>query len=161
MATMSQVEQTPEYAAALPYAGLSLRIVAAILDLIFLVSMAALFASIAGLHYLARTNWGDTDPSTEVQTTTFVIMSGFLIFLPLYFVLFWYWRGQTFGQMATRIAVTDRDGYHIHFWQAILRMFLWPVSILPLGLGITTMFFDKEFRMLHDMLSGTVVVELP
>ena len=161
MATMSQVEQSQEYAAPLPYAGLSLRIVAAVLDLVFIASMAALFASIAGFYFLARTNWGDNDPSNEVQITTFAIMSGFLIFLPFYFVLFWYWRGQTFGQMATRIAVTDRDGYHITFFQAILRMFLWPLSVLPLGLGITTIFFDREYRMLHDMLSGTVVVELP
>jgi uncharacterized RDD family membrane protein YckC len=161
MATLSQVEPAQEYAAPLPYSGLSLRVVAAILDLIFLLSVAALFASAAGLHYLLRTEWGDVDPTDEVQITTFVIMGSFLVFLPLYFILFWYWRGQTFGMMATRIAVTDRDGYHISLFQAVLRLIMWPLSVLPLGLGVTTMFFDREFRMLHDMLSGTVVVELP
>jgi uncharacterized RDD family membrane protein YckC len=161
MATMSQVEGAQDYAAPLPYAGLSLRVVAAILDGIFVLSLGALVAAAAGFYYLLRTSWGDVDPSNEVTATTFAIASGYVVLLPLYFLLFWYWRGQTLGMMATRIAVTDRDGYHISLWQAVLRMVLWPLSIIPLGLGITTIFFDREHRMLHDMLSGTVVVELP
>ena len=75
--------------------------------------------------------------------------------------LLWYWGGHTLGQVAVRVAVTDRDGYHISLRQSLVRLIVWPLSVLPLGLGVTTMFFDKEQRMLHDMLAGTVVVELP
>lgn len=158
---MSQVEQAQEYAPPLPYAGFSLRIVAAVLDSLFIISLAALVSAIAGFYLLARTSWGDVDPSDEVTATTAAILCGYLVLAPLYFILLWYWRGQTLGQMAVRIAVTDRDGYHLSFWQAIFRMLVWPISVLPLGIGVTTMFFDREQRMLHDMLSGTVVVELP
>ncbi|HEY5639239.1 MAG TPA: RDD family protein [Dehalococcoidia bacterium] len=161
MTTISQVEQVEEYAPPLPYAGLSLRIVSALLDGILMASLAALTAAAAGFYVLARTSWGDTDPSDEVYVTSATILCTFLIIAPLYFVLLWYWRGQTLGQQAVRVAVTDRDGYHISFWQALVRVVIWPVSVLPLGLGITTMFFDGEQRMLHDMLAGTVVVELP
>ncbi|MCH7484952.1 MAG: RDD family protein [Chloroflexi bacterium] len=161
MTTMSQVEQAQDYAPPLPYAGFSLRIVSAILDSVLMISLAALTAAAAGFYVLARTNWGDTDPSDEVYVTSATILCTFLILAPLYFVLLWYWRGQTLGQLAVRVAVTDRDGYHISFWQSLVRAIVWPVSVLPLGLGITTMFFDGEQRMLHDMLAGTVVVELP
>lgn len=161
MVTMSQAEQAPDYAPPLPYAGLSLRIVAGILDTVFMVSLAALIAAAAGFYVLARTSWGDTDPSDEVYVTSATILCTFFILAPLYFALLWYWRGQTLGQLAVRIAVTDRDGYHISFWQAVVRTVVWPLSIIPLGLGITTMFFDSEQRMLHDMVASTVVVELP
>jgi len=161
MATMSQVEQAQDYALPLPYAGFPLRIVSAILDSVFMIALAALTAAVAGFYILARTSWGDTDPSDEVYVTSATILCTFLILAPLYFVLLWYWRGQTLGQLAVRIAVTDRDGYHISFRQSLVRVLIWPISVLPLGLGITTMFFDREQRMLHDMLAGTVVVELP
>lgn len=161
MATMSQVEQAQDYAPPLPYAGFPLRVVSAILDGIFLIALAALIAAAAGFFVLARTNWGDTDPSDGTYVISATILCMFLIIAPLYFVLLWYWRGQTLGQLGVRVAVTDRDGYHISFRQSLVRLIAWPFSVLPLGLGITTMFFDSEHRMLHDMLAGTVVVELP
>lgn len=161
MATMSQVEQAQDYAPPLPYAGFPLRVVSAILDGVFLIALAALIAAAAGFFLLARTNWGDTDPSDGTYVISATILCAFLILAPLYFVLLWYWRGQTLGQVAVRVAVTDREGYHISLRQSFFRLIAWPFSVLPLGLGITTMFFDKEQRMLHDMLAGTVVVELP
>ena len=161
MATLSQVEQAQDYSPPLPYAGFPLRVVSAILDGVFLIALAALIAAAAGFFILARTSWGDTDPSDQTYVISATILCTFLILGPLYFVLLWYWRGQTLGQVAVRVAVTDREGYHISLRQSLVRLIVWPLSVLPLGLGITTMFFDKEQRMLHDMLAGTVVVELP
>ncbi len=161
MATLSQVEQAQDYSPPLPYAGFPLRVVSAILDGVFLIALAALIAAAAGFFILARTSWGDTDPSDQTYVISATILCTFLIVAPLYFVLLWYWRGQTLGQVAVRVAVTDREGYHISLRQSFFRLIAWPFSVLPLGLGITTMFFDSEQRMLHDMLAGTVVVELP
>ena len=161
MATLSQVEQAQDYSPPLPYAGFPLRVVSAILDGVFLIALAALIAAAAGFFILARTSWGDTDPSDQTYVISATILCTFLIVAPLYFVLLWYWRGQTLGQVAVRVAVTDREGYHISLRQSFVRLIAWPFSVLPLGLGITTMFFDSEQRMLHDMLAGTVVVELP
>ncbi len=158
---MSQVEAAHDYAPPLPYAGFSLRIVSAVLDGLCMISLAALTTAAAGFYVLARTGWGDNDPSDEVYVTSATILCTFLILAPLYFVLLWYWRGQTLGQQAVRVAVTDRDGYHISFWQSFVRVIVWPISVLPLGFGIATMFFDREQRMLHDILAGTIVVELP
>jgi uncharacterized RDD family membrane protein YckC len=63
--------------------------------------------------------------------------------------------------MATRIAVTDRDGYHISMWRALIRTVTLPLSLIPFGLGMVPILFDDESRALHDMLAGTVVLELP
>jgi len=166
MATTHDVQarddvQYEEYPA-LPYAGVGLRIVAAFLDLIFLASVFLLFFAAAGLYLLTQTDWGnESDITNAEQWTAVAIVASFAFVIPLYFTLFWWWRGQSMGQMAVRIVVTDRDGYHIGPGRAFLRMLLWPLSILPLGIGLIPIIFDQESRALHDMITGTVVLELP
>ena len=146
----------------LPYAGAGLRIVGGILDLIVLASLFLLWASASGFYLLTVTDWGNDSVYTDAEGwTAIAILASFAVALPLYFFVFWWWRGQTPGQMAVRIVVTDRDGYHMSFWQALLRTILVPIAVLPLALGLVPMFFDKESRALHDMISGTVVLELP
>jgi uncharacterized RDD family membrane protein YckC len=146
----------------LPYASPSLRIVAAVLDLVVLGSLALIWASAAGFYLLTQTDWGNDSTYTSGQeTAAIIILASYALVVPVYFFALWSWRGQTVGQMAVRIMVTDRDGYHLSHWQALLRTLLLPVSVLPLGIGFFTMFFDKETRAVHDMISGTVVLEHP
>lgn len=159
-----RITQPPEYEElpALPYASVSLRIVAGLLDLIVLGSVFLIFASAAMLYLLLQTDWGNESNITDPEGYTAVaIAASFALFVPLYFVVLWWWRGQSIGQMATRIMVTDRDGYHMSGAQAILRTITWPLSVIPLGVGLLPMFFDRESRALHDIISGTIVLELP
>lgn len=146
----------------LPYAGLHLRIVAFILDTIVLASVFALFVAAAGLQLLLRTNWGaDSNYPDSVNWAGFLIILSFAVVPPWYFTSLWWSRGQSLGMMAVHIAVTDRDGYHLSFGRAFLRTLIWPLSFLPLCIGMLPMLFDGESRALHDMAAGTVVVELP
>ncbi|MDO8617067.1 MAG: RDD family protein [Dehalococcoidia bacterium] len=145
----------------LPYASVALRIVAGVLDLIVVVTVFALFVAGAGVFLLLRTNWGDSDISNADGWRAVIIILSFLAFVPWYFIALWWWRGQTLGMTAVRIAVTDRTGNHLSLARAMVRTFFWPLSVLPLGLGLIPMFRDHESRALHDILAGTVVVELP
>ncbi len=162
MAASGQVTSPPHtLPSPLPYAGVQLRIVAGILDLIVAASGLLLFAAVAALQVLIRTDWGASDVSDSETWVAGVIVLGYFVLLPLCFAALWAWRGQSVGQMAVRIIVTDRDGYRLSFRRALLRTVLWPLSVIPLGLGLATMFFDDESRTLHDMLAGTVVREYP
>ncbi len=166
MTTTPQAQVTkdasPEEYRALPYAGAGMRIVAAVLDLIVLGSIFLLFVAASGFYLLSQTNWGSDSNYTNAEGwTALAILASSAFVIPIYFFSCWWWRGQSVGQMAVRIMVTDRDGYHLTVWQALRRTFLWPLSALPLGIGFLTMLFDRESRALHDMLSGTVVLELP
>ena len=164
MAQMSQVDQEVRYEdlPPLPYAGFGIRLVAGVLDLIVLASVFLLFVSGAAFYLLVQTDWGNESSITSgEEATTIAILATFLLFVPLYFFALWWSRGQTFGQMATRIAITDRDGYHISGWRALLRTIVWPLSFIPAGVGLLPVFFDRERRSLHDMISGTIVIELP
>jgi uncharacterized RDD family membrane protein YckC len=88
----------------------------------------------------------------------------FLTYIP--FVLFaffvlWAMRGQSLGMMAVRIEVTDRDGEPLSPLRAAIRALVWPLSMLPLAIGALPVLVDEERRALHDMVAGTVVLELP
>jgi uncharacterized RDD family membrane protein YckC len=142
------------------YAGIMLRSVAFILDLMVSTSVFALFVAAGGLQILARSDWGDTDPSSEAVWVGVLIAGSFFVILPLYFILLWWWRGQTLGMMAVSIAVADRHGHVPTLKQAILRTLAFPLSFLPLMAGIATILVDHEYRALHDMIAGTIVVEI-
>jgi uncharacterized RDD family membrane protein YckC len=153
---------SPEEYLALPYAGAGIRIVATVLDLIVLGSIFLLFVAASGFYLLSQTDWGNQSTYSNAEGwTALAILASSAFVIPIYFFSCWWWRGQSVGQMAVRIMVTDRDGYHLTVWQALRRTLLWPLSALPLGIGFLTMLFDRESRTLHDMLSGTVVLELP
>ena len=147
--------------AALAYAGLQLRIVAFLLDAMVMISAFMLFVAAGGLQTLLRSDFGNVDP----PDSAFYVWAGFVLaFIPfaaLYFAGLWSWRGQTVGMMAVHIKVAGRDRYPLSFGRALARTLLWPLSIIPLGLGLVTIHFDRESRALHDILAGSVVLELP
>ena len=145
------------------YASLSLRIVAFILDLMVLISAwIILFLGSAFLFLLVRTAGLDRDPTdTEFWVAASIAVFGYLLFLPLYHILMWSWWGQTVGMMAVRIRVVGRDGRRISLGRAAVRLIAFVASTLPLFLGLVYALFDRQRRALHDLLAGTVVIELP
>ena len=147
--------------ARLPYAGLELRVVAFLLDTIVMVSFFMLFAAAGGLQTLLRSDFGDVDPPDSAFYVWVAFILAFIPFAVLYFAVLWSRRGQTVGMMAVHIKVAGRDRYPLSFGRALARTLLWPLSIIPLGLGLVTVLFDGESRALHDILAGSVVLELP
>ncbi len=145
----------------LPYAGLQLRIVAFILDAIVIVSFFMLLVAAGGLQTLLRSDFGDVDPPESAYYVWAAFILAFIPLTILYFALLWSWRGQSVGMMAVHIKLTTRDGRRLSFGRALLRTLTWPLSLLPLGLGLLPLIFDRENRALHDLLAGTVVLELP
>lgn len=142
----------------LPYAGLGLRIVAFILDCIVMFSFFCIFFSIGAAQVLLR--GGDDAPSAALWFLYIFPPVFFVFFAILFHIFLWHWRGQSIGMMAVRIAVTDLDGGHLTYSQAFVRAIFWPLSILPLGVGLLPVLFSHQRRALHDHISGTVVLEL-
>ena len=148
--------------ARLVYAGLQLRIVAFILDILVLVSFGMLFAAAAGAYLVVDSGFNDGNLSDRAPYVAVAIfLAYFLAFVPLYHVLLWSWWGQTVGMMAVRIKVLSRDGGRVSLRRSALRLLGYAASTLPLFLGLVIALFDRERRALHDHLAGTVVVELP
>jgi len=151
-----------DQSAALAYAGLQLRIVAFILDIMVLISFGMLFGAGIGAYLVVDSHLNDGNLSDRAPyVAAAVLLTYVLAFLPLYHILLWSWRGQTIGMMAVHIKLLSRSGGRVSLGRSALRLLGYAASAAPLFLGIVIALFDRERRTLHDRLAGTVVVELP
>src|SRR3972149_856375 len=95
----------------LAYAGLQLRIVAFILDVMVLISFGMLFAAAAGAYLIVDSSFNDGNLSDRAPYVAVAIFLVYVfLFVPLYHILLWSWRGQTFGMMAVHVQVLSRNG---------------------------------------------------
>lgn len=158
----SQRAAAADRPAALAYAGLQLRIVAFILDIIVLISFGMLILAGASAYLLVDFQLNDENLSDRAPYVfAAALVTYVLAFPPLYHVLLWSWRGQTVGKMAVHIKVLSRTGGRVPLRRSALRLLGYAASVVPLFMGIVIALFDRERRTLHDRLADTVVVELP
>ncbi|MDP2673353.1 MAG: RDD family protein [Dehalococcoidia bacterium] len=144
------------------YAGLQLRIVAFILDVMVLISFGMLFAATAGAYLIVDSSFNDGNLSDRAPYVAVAIFLVYVfLFVPLYHVLLWSWHGQTVGMMAVHVKVLSQNGGRVTRRRAAVRFFGRIASVLPLFLGLLMALFDRKHRTLHDRLAGTVVVEQP
>ena len=151
-----------EQPASRAYAGLQLRIVAFILDVMVLISFGMLFAAAAGAYLIVDSSFNDGNLSDRAPYVAVAIFLVYVfLFVPLYHILLWSWRGQTVGMMAVHVQVLSSNGGRVSRRRAAVRFFGRVASVLPLFLGLLMALFDRKRRTLHDRLAGTVVVEQP
>lgn len=135
----------------LEYAGFWTRTGAALIDgILLLLITAPLLISIYGWEYF--------------ETEDMVLgPADFLIswVLPAFAtVLFWLYKSATPGKMAVAAQVVDaQTGTTITVGQAMLRYLGYFIAMLPLGLGIFWVGFDRRKQGWHDKIAGTVVVK--
>src|SRR3972149_1706689 len=142
------------------YAGLQLRIVAFILDVLVLISFGMLF--VAAVLALLVIDADNGNPSDRAFLISGAILALYLVaFVPLYHILLWNSRGQTVGMMAVHIKVLSKNGGRVTRRRSALRLFGYAASVLPLFLGLLMALFDRKRRTLHDHLAGTGVVGGP
>jgi len=96
------------------------------------------------------------------------LFSIWYFFSLFYFIGYWIWRGQTPGQMLTRVKIVRKDGQKIALINVILRYLIGysivyialSLLIVPaIGLFIAAALNNKK-RGLHDLIAGTYVVKI-
>jgi uncharacterized RDD family membrane protein YckC len=90
-----------------------------------------------------------------------VVLVQFLFFWGYYVLFEILWRGSTPGKRAARLRVLRRDGHPIGAGEAVIRNLVRLVDFLPImyGVGLISMFIDKDARRLGDFAAGTIVVK--
>jgi uncharacterized RDD family membrane protein YckC len=78
----------------------------------------------------------------------------------LYFIVFHYRWGQTFGKMLMQIRVVRMDGGPLTLGQSIGRYFASYLSAIILSVGFIMAGLRSDKRALHDLLAGTRVERL-
>jgi uncharacterized RDD family membrane protein YckC len=144
-------------------AGIGSRFVAALLDhlilAVILVPVLCAVVSLAGgLSLFDAVNGSDS--SAGYIVLAILVLIQFLIFWG-YFVIFEAaWNGQTPGKRAGRLRVIRQNGQPIGPAEAIIRNLVRIVDFMPgfYGIGLLTMFIDKDARRLGDMAANTIVI---
>jgi uncharacterized RDD family membrane protein YckC len=134
------------------YAGFWVRTGATIIDTILIMMVTfPLLVSIYGWAYF------------NVEKTGFIAGPADLLIswvLPaIAVILFWLKKQATPGKIAVSAKVVDaKTGQTMSTGQSIGRYLAYFVSIIPLGLGLIWVAFDKKKQGWHDKLANTVVI---
>lgn len=134
----------------LEYVGFWIRVVAHLIDsLLVLIIILPLLISIYGPEYLRSEKFlhGPAD----------LLLS--YVFPAIAVLLFWSARQATPGKMAFKVKIVDANhGGKPSMLQYVVRLMGYIVSILPVGLGLLWVVWDRRKQAWHDKLASTVVV---
>lgn len=125
------------------YAGIIKRFIALNIDLIFIFSFVFLYA-------LINTKYYEIIPYYYYFLITIFLFIFYKIFSEAIF-------SKTIGKKIVGIEIIKEDG-KISFSSAFLRNIFIVFDFLTLGIGIILSLFDKKKRMLHDIMSKTIVI---
>jgi uncharacterized RDD family membrane protein YckC len=151
-------------------AGIGSRFVAALIDnmilgiLLFGLNIALIVALAALAGDTATLDQG-LEPSEEDWVAGLAIalyaLLNFAIWWGYYMLFEWLWHGQTIGKRTTRIRVVRTDGAPVSFVPVAVRNLVRIVDFLPAGygVGVVTMFCNRQSRRLGDFAAGTLVVK--
>lgn len=141
----------PEFGApAVRPAGFWIRLVATIIDMIFMAVLTwPLLFAIYGRDFLS---------STELLKGPATFVISYLLPSIVIIVLWVTCRG-TPGKLICGLRLVDgRDGGNIDLLQGVLRYFGYFLSALPLLLGFLWIAFDARKQGFHDKIAGTRVI---
>lgn len=139
---------------AVPKAGFWIRVVAALIDTLIVVTLQFSLGFLIGLAGFFST--GQLGGNVAILVQLFGYALSFA-----YYVVFTGHGGQTPGKMALRIKVVRCDGSEIGYGRAAFReipaKFL---SALILCIGYLMVAFDEQKQGLHDRMADTYVIKL-
>jgi uncharacterized RDD family membrane protein YckC len=136
------------------YAGPLTRLFAFVLDA--LIVWFVFFLTVAGVGFVANLFSEDTTSGSPLLGT--VLLIAFVIWAFVYLAAGLAIAGRTIGMGFIGVLVVTRSGNPIRGRTAAVRALVYPLSLLPLGLGFLGILVGRERRALHDVIAGTAVV---
>ena len=132
------------------YAGLWMRFLAGIIDLMFLYGVSFVLSFVYGFLIL----------SVSYEFVSIIIKGAnafsFIIFI-FYYALFQSSSKQaTPGMMIAKIKIYDEQLQRLGFWRLILRYFLTLPSIIIFGIGFFMIGLTKRKQGFHDKIARTI-----
>ena len=150
--------QTPENVAfGYQVAGIGSRFLASLLDTLLILVLQVVVILVFVLVLSAFNLLGETIAAWVYAVLGIV---GFIFFWGYYIFFEMLWNGQTPGKRWVGLRVIRTDGTPITLSESFIRNLTRLVDFLPAmyGIGIISMFLDKQSRRLGDLAAGTLVV---
>ncbi len=141
------------------YAGLGVRVIAFVIDLVIVLGLYALLVMIIGLPLMRIMSLPSGAPNLAVAISLFLLLPLFIWFG--YFTYFIGKTGQTVGKSILKIRVVGKDDKPIGFLKAFLRtLVLFILNTAPIVLLHLWIIFDKNKQGIHDKIIGSYVISL-
>ena len=150
--------QTPENVAfGYQVAGIGSRFLASLLDTLLILLLQIVVILVFVLVLSAFDLLGETIAAWVYAVLGIV---GSIFFWGYYIFFEMLWNGQTPGKRWVGLRVIRTDGTPITLSESFIRNLTRLVDFLPAmyGIGIISMFLDKQSRRLGDLAAGTLVV---
>jgi uncharacterized RDD family membrane protein YckC len=87
--------------------------------------------------------------------------SEYFLWLLVYHIGFWTWKGTTVGGIICQLRVVRVDGTPVRFVDALVRGLSSIFSLAVAGIGCLWILRDPERQAWHDKIAGTYVVKVP
>ncbi len=90
-----------------------------------------------------------------------MLLGWIYIFVPHFFIVitFWFFKSQTPGYKAYEIKLVDNKLQRPSLFKLVVRYFAFVLSTLLVG-GLFLAIARKDKRTLHDLISGTMLIQL-
>jgi uncharacterized RDD family membrane protein YckC len=85
----------------------------------------------------------------------------YFLWLLVYHIGFWTWKGTTVGGIICQLRVVRVDGTAVRFVDALVRGLSSIFSLAVAGIGCLWILRDPERQAWHDRIAGTYVVKVP
>jgi uncharacterized RDD family membrane protein YckC len=149
------------------YAGFFTRLVAFLVDVVLLIAAAVLVSitvnSLLGVLGVDLPGCADVTRgrparfvACAVATRTLPVVQVSII--PLYYVVFWSFSGQTLGKAVLGVRVVRIDGKRLGLGTAAVRYVGYVVSLTLLGIGFFWILVDDRRQGWHDKMARTCVI---
>jgi uncharacterized RDD family membrane protein YckC len=152
--------QTPENVAfGYQVSGIGSRFLATLIDTILIAVLQVIVLLVTALLLRAFGGVSDDNPATAWVFAAYSLVTA--VFYWGYYVFFeTLWNGQTPGKRWVGLRVIRTNGTPITLSESFIRNLARLVDFLPAmyGVGVITMFIDKQSRRLGDLAAGTLVV---
>jgi uncharacterized RDD family membrane protein YckC len=140
-------------------AGIGSRFLAALVDTAIIVLLQIV---VFVTFFVILNTTGNISSASSFESWMIALLGliSFLFFWGYYIFFEMLWNGQSPGKRWTGLRVIRANGTPITLSESLIRNLARLVDMLPAayGIGIITMFIDKQSRRLGDLAAGTLVV---
>lgn len=135
------------------YAGFVTRLAAFAIDVLTALTLFALAARV--VEYIVSALMGRPVQLSDAPIVAEILLAAWWLFYCAYPLA---QSGRTLGMTIVGLRVVRVDGRDVDAGHAVIRVLVFPLSFLLLGLGFLFILLRRDRRALHDLVAGSAVV---
>jgi uncharacterized RDD family membrane protein YckC len=135
------------------YAGFVTRLAGFAIDLVTALTLFAVGSAV--IEYVISALAGRQVRLSDAPVAAAILLAAWWVFYCAYPLA---QAGRTFGMTVVGLGVVRADGHELDALHAVVRVLVYPLSLLFFGFGCLLILLRRDRRALHDLIAGSAVV---